>query len=432
MRFLHGLAIVALVASSMTFSRANELERVREETLRPYQGPISANPHRQTLTGKIVCGYQGWFTAEGDGAEFGWFHWSKDRQRPGLENIKIDLWPDMTELGPEERFATDFRHADGRVAEVFSSFRQPTVLRHFRWMQEYGIDGAFVQRFAVSLRDPRFLRLTNTVLAHCREGANRSARSYAVMYDLTGLGPGRMAEVMEDWRALRRQMRLTEDGAYLQHRGRPVVAVWGVGFDDRRKYTLAECEALIRFLKDDPEVGGCTVVLGVPSFWRTLDQDAVTDADLHRVLQLADVVSPWTVGRISSPEQAAEHGVQVWRPDLAWCRERRLDFLPVVFPGFSWHRMHGGPLEEIPRRQGEFLWSQLIAARQAGAEMIYVAMFDEVDEATAIFKCTDHPPGGPATFLGMEGLPADFYLRLTGQGGRLLRGELPADAPLPR
>jgi hypothetical protein len=55
--------------------------------------------------------------------------------------------------------------------------------------------------------------------------------------------------------------------------------------------------------------------------------------------------------------------------------------------------------------------------------MIYVAMFDEVDEGTAIFKCTNGPPVGANRFLTYEGLPNDHYLWLTGEGGRLLRGE---------
>ena len=57
--------------------------------------------------------------------------------------------------------------------------------------------------------------------------------------------------------------------------------------------------------------------------------------------------------------------------------------------------------------------------------MLYVAMFDEVDEGTAIFKCTNNPPVGPgAEFANYEGLPSDYYLKLTGRAAKLLRGEL--------
>ena len=47
--------------------------------------------------------------------------------------------------------------------------------------------------------------------------------------------------------------------------------------------------------------------------------------------------------------------------------------------------------------------------------MIYQAMFDEVDEATAIFKCTNNPPVGESEFLDYEGLRSDHYLWLVGQ-----------------
>ena len=61
-----------------------------------------------TLTGKVMCGYQGWFNAPGDGAERGWVHWTKRGGPLGPGNAKIDLWPDISELGAEERFPTGF------------------------------------------------------------------------------------------------------------------------------------------------------------------------------------------------------------------------------------------------------------------------------------------------------------------------------------
>jgi hypothetical protein len=383
---------------------------------------------RGTLTGKVMCGYQGWFNCEGDGAERGWFHWTKDRGPLEPGNAKIDLWPDVSELGPDERFPTGFRHADGRVAEVFSSFKEATVLRHFQWLHDYGIDGVFLQRFAVDVQSPRGLRHNNTVLNHCRRGAEQFGRAYAVMYDLSGLRSNRIAQVIADWRTLRHELRVTDDAAYLRHRGRPLVAVWGVGFSDNRNYTLAECRELVEFLKRD----GCSVMLGVPTYWRELKHDALPDPALHELLKLADVVSPWTVGRYRSPAEVARHQVNLLQPDLAWCAEAKLDYLPVVFPGFSWHNLNGGGLDMIPRLRGRFLWSQFIAAKRAGAEMVYVAMFDEVDEGTAIFKCTNDVPVADQTkFVTYEGLPSDFYLKLTGAAGKLFRNEVPVQEALP-
>lgn len=415
-----------LLALSTISAHATPLEDALAATLKPYDGPVVHGVDTSTLTNKVMCGYQGWFNCEGDGAGRGWVHWTKHKGSPSPENIKVDLWPDLSELGADERFDTELKHADGRTAQVFSSFKQATVLRHFTWMRDYGIDGAFVQRFVAGAKSPDFQRQNNTVLANCREGANRNGRAYALMYDLSGLGANRIDEVIADFTALRTRMKLGEDPAYLRHRGKPLVAVWGIGFNDKRAYTLAECRKLIEFLKTD-----CAVMLGIPTYWREQKNDAVQDAALHEVLALADILSPWTVGRYQTPAQVEKHADKLIKPDLAWCAEHKLDYLPVVFPGFSWHNMYGAALNAVPRLQGQFLWSQFQQVKRAGASMIYVAMFDEVDEGTAIFKCTnDVPISDQAAFVTYEGLPSDFYLRLTGRGAKLLRGELPLNAPL--
>jgi hypothetical protein len=295
-------------------------------------------------------------------------------------------------------------------------------------MRDYGIDGAFVQRFAAQLRDLRALRHDNTVLGHCREGANRTGRAYALMYDLSGLSAGRIDEVIDDWRTLRERMQLTSDPAYLKHRGKPLVAVWGIGFSDGRAYTLAECRRLVEFLKQE----GCTVMLGVPTHWRELKADAVKETALHEIIALADVLSPWTVGRFGDLAGVTRHAEKTMAPDMEWCKERKIDYFPVVFPGFSWHNMYGGRLNQIPRQQGRFLWAQLVAAKRGGAQMIYVAMFDEVDEGTAIFKFTnDVPTPGESAFVPNDAGRSDFYLELTGQGGRVLRGEIPVSDEIP-
>jgi hypothetical protein len=408
----------------------------REQVLakfHPYTGPSEKGVDVSTLTGKIMCGYQGWFGAPGDGFGGGFRHWAKGRNfEPGSANI--DLWPDVSELDPDERYDTGFKHKDGSVAQVFSSVNPKTVNRHFQWMKQYGIDGVFVQRFIVDTGSPNGLDRVNTVLDHCRESANKNGRAYAVMYDLSGLGQNSINTVIEDWKQLIDHMKITSDPAYLHHNGKPVVTVWGIGFNDRRKYTLDESIQLIKFLKDDPTYGHNTVMIGVPTYWRTLDRDALKDPKLLECAALADIISPWTVGRFGTPDQAANYARKVVAPDIAWCKEHKKDFLPVAFPGFSWHNMNPrSKSNQIPRLGGEFLWTQYAEYQKAGATMIYQAMFDEVDEGTAIFKVTsDPPPAGDSTFVTLEGLPPDHYLKLVGQGTKMLCKEIPWTATLPK
>ena len=63
--------------------------------------------------------------------------------------------------------------------------------------------------------------------------------------------------------------------------------------------------------------------------------------------------------------------------------------------------------------------------------MIYGAMFDEVDEGTAMFKLapTDAQLPAQGSFVPLnidgEALPSDWYLRLAGEGSKMLRGEIP-------
>jgi hypothetical protein len=47
--------------------------------------------------------------------------------------------------------------------------------------------------------------------------------------------------------------------------------------------------------------------------------------------------------------------------------------------------------------------------------MVYAAMFDKVDEATAIFKCSQQSPTGQLRLITEKGVSTDHYLWLTGQ-----------------
>lgn len=384
-----------------------------------------------TLDGMVTAGYQGWFRCEGDGSGNGWFHYSAGGKF-GPDTTHVEMWPDMSELGPEERFATPLRHADGRVAEVFSSVKEPTVRRHFKWMREYGIDAAFVQRFGGQARNPQHRASMNAVLGHCKAGANAEGRKWVLMYDLSGLAARHYPGVGEDWQRLKQEgLWSAEDPAYLRYRGKPLVALWGLGFNDRPP-NLPEWEALVAWFKQQ----GCAVMLGVPCYWRTLDRDSIADPKLHEIMARADLISPWAVGRFGTPEDAARRVEPLLKPDLAWCRDRDLGYLPVAFPGFSWHnlmksRKREAKLDAIPRLGGRFLWSQAIAARRSGSRSLYLAMFDEIDEGTAIFKTSQDPPVGEVPFLKEPAVRPDHYLWLAGQIGGMLRGAPAAEDEMP-
>ena len=419
--------------------------------LTKYKGPKCQGVDPSTLEGKIVSGYQGWFNAPKDGAGMGWNSWDrKGVFEPG--SCTIDLWPDLSEFDEDEKYLTDFRTASKEPTHVYSAHNKKSVLRHFKWMKEYGIDGAFVQRFVGPLKEPTRLHHSNKVLENCREGANTYGRTYNVMYDLSGITSSDVQIVIKDWKNLVDKMGITrgnEDGAYQHHNGKPLVTIWGVGFCDGRHYTLEDCMELVKFFKEDPVYGGNAVMLGVPTGWReqsldhfyvprveerhiVMDGDCVQNLYLHDVIEAADIVSPWSVDRFIDLEGASYIAEHIWKKDIKWCEEKGIEFMPVVFPGFSWGNLYSGQAyNQIPRREGTFLWRQLYEAVNLGSKMIYQAMFDEVNEATAIFKCTNDVPVGGSQFVTYEGLPSDYYLRLLGQGGKMLRKEIRLSKEIP-
>lgn len=393
------------------------------------------------LSGKVFAGYQGWYRTPTDGSGLGWEHYETyDEQfKPG--EVGIDFWPDMSELTESEKYETPFKHADGSTATVFSSQDPKTVERHFKWMKDYGIDGVFLQRFAHDVLEGghhqwELLQPSNNqILANVQNGARAHGRAYAVMYDLTGVRAGEMPMVMDDWKGICDRLGVLEDPNYLHEDGKPLVAIWGVGFaTGNREYTLEEVETLVDFLKNDPKYGGCTVMLGLPTYWRTLKNDAVSDPNLHDLIRKSDVVMPWLVGRFGGSAQALKRGKTYVAADQKWCDENGVHYMPLAFPGFSWANRYAhknAKFNHIPREDGLFLWSQAVAAKRAGADTLYIAMFDEMDESTQIFKATNNPPVGESRFLTYEPHEPDYYLKLTGAIGKLLRDEIPDTEEIP-
>lgn len=393
--------------------------------------------------GLVMAGYQGWFRGPQDGTNQGYGHYGVGKAFDE-EHCTIDVWPDVNEY--ERTYETSFRHADGRKARVFSSADKSSVNLHFKWMQEYGVDGVFMQRFFGYTQGDQKKSVPNKILTDALEAASTYNRAIAVMYDLSGLSKSGedCSSIIEDWKRLVDELKVTNQTGrktYLHHNSRPVVAIWGVGFPDR-PYDIRNIglDRLIDFLHNDPEYGGCAVMLGVPTFWRTLEADCIHDPYLYALIRKADLLLPWTIQRFSP---LLHNDMDRFRDlilgDIEWCHSNGVDYVPAVTPGFSWHNLSRRefpddvkPVGSIPRQGGRFYWQQLSTAIVSGAEMIYVAMFDEVDEGTAIFKCTDdHPVSDKAQFIDMDGKPSDHYLWLTGEAARMLRGEKPLSLKMP-
>ena len=391
-----------------------------------------------TLEGKLMFGYQGWFACPGDGSQPNrWVHWF-GAQQPTADNATFDMWPDTSELDDDELFDTAMTYGDGTAARLYSAFTQKTVVRHFGWMKEHGIDGVFLQRFLSELGDPAFLQLRDQVALNAITGTEDHERVLALMYDVSGASEATLlADLQKDWAHMVDQLALTASARYLRHAGKPVLAIWGLGFDDRPG-TAAQAAEIVAWFKSGAEQKyQVTLVGGVPREWRTLGTGSKTDPAWAAVYRSFDVLTPWTVGAYVDEAGADNYKDGTLAADLAEAEASGVAFMPVIFPGFSWTNLNGGPLNQIPRNGGAFWWRQFYNATSAGSTIVYGAMFDEVDEGTAMFKLAPNAASLPAqgTFLPLDAdgiaLPSDWYLRVAGEATRQLRGDTPLTATMP-
>ncbi|WP_343308179.1 glycoside hydrolase family 71/99-like protein [Chitinophaga niabensis] len=384
----------------------------------------------KSYNGLVMAGYQGWFAAEGDASERGWYHFQNGSCggfKPGCSTI--DFWPDMTEY--TKTYPSPFKFANGNTAPLYSPYDEESIDLHFKWMQQYGLDGVFMQRFVVEIKNSNVKgkRHFNKVLENALKAAKKYSRAICVMYDLSGCTAEDVAYLEQDWNELQTLFKLFDNVAnptYLRHNKRPMVTIWGVGFNDNRKYTIADVDRLVDKIKGPTKK--TSVMLGVPYFWRTLKNDTENSTLLHTLIKKTDVIMPWAVGRYSNDNYANVAGGEL-AGDIQWCTTNQVDYVPLVFPGFSWGNLRNDPslYNSIPRLKGDFLWKQVAGAKLSGAKSLYVAMFDEIDEGTAIYKCAregELPLHADKRFIGIDAdLPSDHYLWLTGQATRWFHGE---------
>lgn len=382
-----------------------------------------------TLDGKVLFGYQGWFDCGSN-----WSHWS--RGVPTAASLVIDMYPDLSEFDPADLCAVPGMTIGAKPAYLFSSRNPKIVRRHFEWMRDYGLDGVLVQRFIGET--PRKRAENDVVLREIMAAAAETGRVFAIEYDISGGKEDTFAkQLQDDWNYLVETVKVTAHPNYLHHRGKPVVSIWGMGLSDVDKHPPADpakAGEIIRWFR-----ARTTLMGGTPAYWRTLKRDAAPNPGWTDVYRAFDIVQPWTVGRYRDNAQADAWRKDQLAPDLADLKSRGQLYMPVIFPGFSWHNLNRtAPENAIPRNGGEFLWRQAYNARAAGAIALKIAMFDEVNESTAMFKVaarrSDAPDQGFWLTLDADGrkLPSDWYLRLAREITRAFHENRPLSREMPR
>ncbi|KAF7292859.1 hypothetical protein MIND_01184900 [Mycena indigotica] len=432
-----------------------------------------SNP--STIQDKFMVGYQGWFTCGGDGppigdGHHGWLHWvSEPINQPFNGRPNTDLWPDTSAYDPSELYPVEgLFHKERKPAKVFSSRDPRTVRRHFRWMAECGVDGAFLQRFVGQVdredpgnKDEKFggtLRLRDEVGQRVREAAEAEGRVWAIMYDVSGVPADKIQRIlMQDFTHLLHDQRILDSPSYLHERGRPVLAIWGFGLSDSsvHPHLVREIFASLRlvyrsFTSPDKDL---YIFAGVPSHWRQPGQGDAHAGDGWSDLWLGptgcvDALSPWSVGRYGNIEEVERWANDRWGPDAELVAThnagiidmgnagRKVDYIPVVLPGGSGFNLSEGKwaFNGIKRVGGKFLWSQVFhVKRLKGVRTMYGAMWDEYDEGTAFLPVVPKSSMLPDSegerwpFLALDedgfDLPSDWYMRIAGFAAEGLRSE---------
>jgi hypothetical protein len=396
-----------------------------------------------TLQNKVLFGYQGWFDCPNGGDK--WVHWCSgcSNSSPTATNLTVDLYPDLSEFDTTDLCAAGAMTSGGRTSYLFSSHNAAIVNEHFSWMEQYGLDGVLVQRFIGEAPGKR--SSGDVVLKNIMAAAVAHGRTFAIEYDLSGGSENTFAQAVQtDWMYMVDSLKATLNPNYLRHNGKPVVSIWGPGLNDGHiPKTPATLASFIQWFKSTaPAKYQAVYIGGTPSGWRTLNSDALTDPGWTPVYNSMDVVQPWTVGRYTDTTTATTWKNTRIIPDLAATNTAGNLYMPVVFPGFSWYNLNKnntsiGIKNQIPRKGGYFLWKQAYNAKAAGAAMLKIAMFDEVDEGTAMFKVaslrSQAPDQGYWLTLDADGytLPSDWYLRLAQQITNMFHGTLPPTAAMP-
>lgn len=391
----------------------------------PYSGSSRDDITADTLNHKVLCGYQGWFRCPNDLADSGWVHWSKTSGIIDPTNFHTDMWPDLTEFTESEKFkADDVLTQSGQQAYLFSSVNEDTVKRFFKWMRKYGIDGVYQQRF-VSANNYAGNFSGNWSLNFVRKGAHLEGRIWAVEYDVSSLGstPDLAYQVVtDDWKYLVDTCHITSDSRYAHEGSKPVIAIYGLAHTSKSNLTVDMANSIVDFFKSDPQYGGHYVLGSLPTDWYYGSYAPEWYAHFDKY----DGIETWM--------DKSEY----WASEIAYCSSRGIDYYGHIKPGFSWAHMKNLAPDDTSyqdREDGQLFWDRVYGLESLGVTRIFIGMFDEYDESTAIIPMTDdHPNSRSSTqgrFLDNQGMASDWWMLLAQYTGDTLRKYVPLSATKP-
>jgi hypothetical protein len=359
------------------------------------------------VVGKVTVGYQGWFACKGDGSPFnGWWHQSPSPAGQGIKD-----WPDVREY--TKTYQTQYANlGNGQPAKLFSSFDQSTVDVQFLWMHQYGIDCAALQRFNPTGGEGP---VRDSVTRRVRNAAEKYGVKFYIMYDVTGWSLAQ-TQLKTDW--TNKMSAYTASPMYAKQNGKPVVCVWGFGYNDgSHPVTGAQAIDIITWLQGQ----GCYVIGGVPREWRSRTADLTMYHSLN-------AISPWMVGAVGSVSGADGIYNNYLLGDQADCNSHNMDYQPCVIPGDNSIRQ---------RAHGNLMWRMFYNAIRAGCQGIYISMYDEYNEGNQIAKTAENASMVPvgSSFLGLDEdgtvCSSDYYLRIAGDGALMLKGQMALTATRP-
>jgi hypothetical protein len=201
----------------------------------------------------------------------------------------------------------------------------------------------------------------NVVASQLKTAAEAHGRKFYIMYDISGWDTFQ-DDLKTDWTMqIVGELNLPSSPAYAMQDGKPVVCIWGLGYTGHPGTPTTTLD-VVKFFQSQ----GLYVIGGVGNDWRTADGTRWSQAGFGAVFDALDAIS----------------------------------------------------------------WHQFYNMIQIGSDGLYTSMFDEYNEGNQIAKTAPTSASVPAGsgFLSLDedgtACSSDYYMRLTGDGGKMLKGQI--------